>query len=265
MGWHAWLGISVAVICLARGEAGAQGAGGRAEGAPVSGAGAPVLADLDPENDWEVAPPEPIDDCEGKLHAAGVVFAPAELPVKEAKGKRPTCGVEQAVVYKRGPAGIRYNTAPVVSCGMALGLARLEHVLNEEAERHLGSKVVRIEQGGTYNCRRMARFDWVSEHAYANAIDIKSFTLKNGHQITVLGSFGKLDAEPKRPAGRFLRRVANRLYDEGTFSVVITPFFDALHRDHFHLDQARYRIDGSRPAPAQARVVPAANAPPPPG
>jgi hypothetical protein len=32
---------------------------------------------------------------------------------------------------------------------------------------------------------------------------------------------------------------------------VITPFFDALHRDHFHLDQARYRIDGSRPAPKQ--------------
>jgi hypothetical protein len=224
-----------------------------------------VLADLDPENDWVVAPPEPIDDCEGKLRAAGVVFAPAELPVKEAKGKRPTCGVEQAVVYKRGPAGIRYNTAPVVSCGMALGLARLEQVLNEEAQAHLGSKVARIEQAGTYNCRRMARFDWVSEHAYANGIDIKSFTLKNGHQITVLGSFGKLDAEPKRPAGRFLRKVANRLYDEGAFSVVITPFFDALHRDHFHLDQARYRIDGSRPAPAQAQLPGGAAAAVPPG
>ena len=41
--------------------------------------------------------------------------------------------------------------------------------------------------------------------------------------------------------------MANRLYDEGAFSVVITPFFDSLHRDHFHLDQARYRVDGSRP------------------
>jgi hypothetical protein len=51
--------------------------------------------------------------------------------------------------------------------------------------------------------------------------------------------------------GRFLRSVATRLYDEGVFSVVITPFFDALHRDHFHLDQARYRNDGSRLAPKQ--------------
>jgi hypothetical protein len=214
------------------------------------------LADLDPGNDDVIAPPDRIEDCEERLRAAGVSFAPADLPVKEARGKRPTCGVEQAVVYQRGPAGIRYNSAPIVSCGMALGLARLEQVLSEEAERHLGQKVARIEQGGTYNCRRMARFALVSEHSYANAIDIRSVTLKNGRKLTVLGSFGKLDVEPKRPESRFLRSVANRLYDEGAFAVVITPFFDALHRDHFHLDQARYRIDGTRPAPAQAALVP---------
>jgi hypothetical protein len=258
MALRAWLGVSVAVIGLARAEADAQGAEGKSE-AP------PVLADLDPDNDWTVAPPEPLPDCEDRLREAGVVFASAELPVKDRRGERPTCGVEQAVVYKRGPLGIRYNTAPVVSCGMALGLARLERVVSEEAERQLGQKVARIEQGGTYNCRRMARFDWVSEHAYANAIDIRSFTLNSGRKITVLGSFGKLDAEPTRAESRFLRRVANRLYDEGVFSVVITPFFDALHRDHFHFDQARYRIDGSRPAPAQALLPAAASGSRPPG
>ena len=66
-----------------------------------------------------VAPPDPIADCEGKLRAAGVTFAAAELPVKEGRGKRPTCGVEQAVVYQRGPAKLRYNSAPLLSCGMA--------------------------------------------------------------------------------------------------------------------------------------------------
>jgi hypothetical protein len=30
------------------------------------------------------------------------------------------------------------------------------------------------------------------------------------------------------------------------FSVVLTPYWDALHRDHFHLDLARYRVDGTR-------------------
>jgi len=28
--------------------------------------------------------------------------------------------------------------------------------------------------------------------------------------------------------------------------VVLTPFFDRLHRDHLHLDLARYRVDGTR-------------------
>jgi hypothetical protein len=214
--------------------------------ASMSVPGADVLADLDPDNDYVVAPPAPIADCEAKLRAAGVVFAPAELPVKEGNAKRPTCGVEQAVVYQRGPAKLRYNSAPILSCGMALGLARFEQIVSQEAERYLGQAVARVEQGGTYNCRKMARFNLVSEHAYANAIDIRSVTLKNGRKLTVLGSFGKLDAEPKRPEARFWRSVAHRLYDEGAFSVVITPFFDGLHKDHIHLDQARYRVDGSR-------------------
>jgi hypothetical protein len=243
MSWRAWLGLSVMAI------------GGWSSRAAADPTTSRPLADLNPHNDDVVAPPEPIEDCEAKLRAAGVVFSKAELKVLEGNAKRPTCGVEQAVVYKRGPAGVSYNGPPVVSCGMALGMARLEQVLNEEAERHLKSKVARVEQGGTYNCRRMARFDLVSEHSYANAIDIRSITLKNGRKVTVLNHFGKLDAEPKRPESRFLRTVANRMYDEGVFSVVITPFFDALHRDHLHFDQARYRIDGSRPAPRAARSV----------
>lgn len=205
-----------------------------------------VLADLNPLNDDVVAPPELIEGCEDKLRALGVTFTHADLPVKEGNAKRPTCGAPQAVVYLRGPAKIRYNSAPVLSCGMALGLARFEQVLNEEAKRHLGQEVARIEQGGTYNCRKMARFKLVSEHSYANAIDVRSVTLKNGRNLSVLRTFGKLEAEPKRPEARFWRDVTHRMYDEGTFSVVITPFFDALHKDHIHLDQARYRVDGSR-------------------
>ena len=215
----------------------------------ASPAVAPVLADLDPENDAVVAPPAPIDDCQAKLRAAGVDFTLAHLPVRPASATRPTCGVEQAVVYRAGPAKIRYNSQPLLSCGMALGLARFEQALAEEGPRQLGQRITHIEQGGTYNCRKMARFALVSEHSYANAIDIKSVTLENGKKLAVLSTFGKLDAPPTRPEARFWRVVTRRMYDEGAFSVVITPFFDTLHRDHIHLDQARYRVDGSRPAP----------------
>jgi hypothetical protein len=116
-----------------------------------------------------------------------------------------------------------------------------------EAEKHLGTRIKRVLQLGTYNCRKMARFtNMVSEHSYGNAIDIAGFELISGQKITILKHFGATSEEPTTKEGRFLRALAHRLYDENVFSVVLTPFFDALHKDHLHLDQARYRLDGTR-------------------
>jgi hypothetical protein len=129
---------------------------------------------------------------------------------------------------------------------MALGLARFERVLQEEAAALFQSRVSRIQHGGTYNCRRMARFDMVSEHSFANAIDVLRLTLANGVTIDVVHHFGDRHQEPTSRESQFLRRVARRAYEENIFSVVLTPLFDPLHRDHFHLDMARYRVDGAR-------------------
>jgi hypothetical protein len=65
--------------------------------------------------------------------------------------------------------------------------------------------------------------------------------------VDVLKDFHPAEAEPPDARGVFLRGLANRLFDEDVFSVVVTPFFDAAHRNHIHVDLARYRVDGSRP------------------
>lgn len=220
--------LALAVLCLGSGEP------------PI------FLADLDPDNDAIVAPPAPLADCEAHLAAEGIEFTAASLPLRTTRAGF-QCGTEQAVRYKQGPAKARYNSSPVLTCKMALALGRFERILQEEALAHFGRRVVRIEQGGTYACRTMARYpDFVSEHSYGNAIDLYAFTLEDGRKISVLSHFGRLDAEPKRPEARFLRTLARRLYDENVFSVVLTPFFDSLHKNHFHLDLARYRVDGTR-------------------
>ena len=207
----------------------------------------PGHADLDPSNDGVVAPPAMVADCEERLSAAGIRFVRAELPLRNGDKGAITCGAEQVVQYRGSASEIRYNAAPVVTCTLALALARFEVLLQDEAEHHFNSRVRRLEQGGTYNCRKMARFrTMVSEHSYANAIDFRSVTLADGRTIDVLSHFGKLDVEPATEQGLFLRSVARRAYAEEVFSVVLTPFFDALHRDHFHLDMARYRVDGTR-------------------
>jgi len=203
-------------------------------------------ADLDPHNDAVVAPPDSIPDCAERLTRAGIRFDAAELRVRKLPGGG-ECGAPEVVTY-RGPqtGAVRWNARPLVSCGMALALGRFESVLGEVSEQELGSRVVKLEQGGTYSCRKMSRFALVSEHSYANAIDIRSFRLSDGRSVSVERHFGRPGAEPRGAEGRFLRALARRLYDDGIFSVVLTEYFDRLHRDHFHLDLARYRVDGTR-------------------
>ena len=206
----------------------------------------PGSADLDPTNDEVVGPPSAVPDCEARLRAASVTFRRAELPLKTTAHGTLTCGSDQVVEYLGSENGIRYNAAPVLTCTMALGLASFEHVLQEEARARFGTRVKRLVHAGTYSCRRMARFRMVSEHSYANAIDLQSVVLENGRSIGVAKDFGPLDDDRATAEGQFLRAVARRAYDEKIFSVVLTPRFDALHRDHFHLDMARYRVDGTR-------------------
>jgi hypothetical protein len=87
----------------------------------------------------------------------------------------------------------------------------------------------------------------ISEHSFANGIDLKRFVFANGESTTVLDDFEPGNDSPTDPKTLFLRSLANRLYDEEVFSVVVTPYFDNLHRNHIHVDLARYRVDGSRP------------------
>lgn len=218
-----------------------------AEAAPAEGEGEATPAEGEGEGDqsaW-VGPPDPLPDCEAQLAAAGVEFSPSQIPLHKTRGGI-HCGAEQIVRYRQGPEAIRWGGSPKVTCPVALGMAKLETIVQQEAERHLGRKVRRIQHMGTYNCREMANYPgWVSEHSYANAIDIKHFELANGKTIPVLGTYPKNGATPKTAGARFLKAVARRLYDERVFSVVLTPSFDSAHRNHFHLDMARYLVDGT--------------------
>lgn len=205
---------------------------------------APRFANEDPNDDDIVAPPTPRANCEAELAAAQLKFRATPLGIK--KHGKLVCGSEDTVLYLGGPEKIRYNPTPLVTCSMALALARYESILQQEAERVFGAHVTRIGHLGTYNCRKMAAFDMVSEHAYANGIDLATFTLSNGKQISVLKHFQATAAAPTSKPAEFLRVTSQRGFDEGVFSSVITEYFDKLHKNHIHVDLARYRADGSR-------------------
>lgn len=206
----------------------------------------PWRANLDPMDNSMVGPPEVIPDCEERLAAAGVTYRGAKIPVRQAPGRAYVCGAPQIVIYERGPTELRFNGQVVVTCGLAIALARFEHIVQEEAVEHLGQRIKRVTHGGTYACRGMARYKLVSEHSYANAIDLYGFTLADGRVVSVLRDFGPPDDTPPTKEGVFLRSMTRRLYREGIFSNVLTPYFDALHKNHIHVDLARYRVNGTR-------------------
>jgi hypothetical protein len=212
-------------------------------------------ADLDLHNDLVVAPPEPLEGCAERLRRAGIMFRAAQLPIVKAPSRRGgrqgpvACGAEQVVTYLGGPAKIRYKNPPLLTCRLALALSRFEQLAQEQAAEQLGQRIARLEHLGTYSCRKMVRFDFVSEHSYANALDIRALVLTNGRRLTVEKDFGALEAPARTREAELLRSLARRAYDERLFSTVLTPYWDSLHRDHFHLDLARYRVDGTRPDP----------------
>lgn len=122
---------------------------------------------------------------------------------------------------------------PQMTCSVAAGLVLwLEQDVQAIAERELGSRVQRVEQLGTYSCRRMygAGSGRWSEHATGNAIDISAFVLENGERISLLGDWQGDDAE-----ARFLRAARDAACD--SFATVLSPDYNAAHADHFHFDQ----------------------------
>ncbi len=145
----------------------------------------------------------------------------------------PSCGYSDGVL-PRTLRSIGYRPATPMSCVTALGLVLWERqTVQSEAKLLLGSPVVSIETLGTYNCRRIGNGSTgrLSEHASANAVDIAAFRLADGKRISVLD-----DWQGNGPEATFLRRVRNGAC--GSFSTVLSPDYNAAHRDHFHFDQA---------------------------
>jgi hypothetical protein len=199
------------------------------------------------EVDWdapEKAPDAPAG-CRETLRTDSLKFTPWPLRPSEL-GDGVVCEAPEGVAIRRGATGLRFAPPARVNCAFALRLERFERIVQEEARSALGSRVTSIVHLGTYNCRRMAAYpDMVSEHSFANAIDVATFVLANGRQVSVEREWVRADRPATRPGARFLRQLTRRLYDEGVFSVVLTPSFDSHHKNHLHLDGAPYTVDGT--------------------
>ena len=139
-------------------------------------------------------------------------------------------------VVRSDASPIAFNSQPVATCAMTAALTWWQRRLDTIAAEELHSRVIRIDQLGTYACRNInsATAGRKSEHATANAIDIAAFHLADGRVITVLRDYGK-----PTPEGRFLDAAHDAACD--LFNIVLGPRYNRLHANHFHMDMGRFR------------------------
>ncbi|EEE38831.1 extensin family protein [Rhodobacteraceae bacterium KLH11] len=153
--------------------------------------------------------------------------------VGRVKGKIKACGIKDAVQVT-SVSGVRLSRPSTMDCGTAKALnSWVDKTVIPTFKRR--GPVVELQVAAHYACRtrnnrKGAR---ISEHGKGRAIDISGFRMADGEMVTVL------DGWRKNPSQKQLIKVWRGAC--GPFGTVLGPNSDRYHRDHFHLDTARYR------------------------
>jgi len=159
----------------------------------------------------------------------------------------PGCGFQDAVRVHRGHR-VRIGSPVILSCRTALSFAMWErHGLQPAADKNLQTPIVGIEHAGSYACRNVntgrdpesvdARR---SRHATADALDVTGFVTQDGRRIRVERDWQGGAAPADTAPSAFLRDV----HSMGCqfFTGVLGPDYNAVHRDHFHLEVGGWRM-----------------------
>jgi hypothetical protein len=172
--------------------------------------------------------------CLTDLKALGATFE--EKPrIDDGKG----CGIDKPISVSQVLPGIKLAPEATMRCEAALELARWtkEAVLPAaKVAMAEDGTLTTINQASSYICRLRNNMSTgkISEHARGNAIDIASFTFKNGETITIQPR----DEDGTLP-GAFQRAVTATgcLY----FETVLDPGSDEAHENHLHFDVLQRR------------------------
>jgi hypothetical protein len=163
----------------------------------------------------------------------------------------PGCGFANAVRLRAAP--VRIGAPITLSCPMALSLHMWErHALQPAAQARYGQRVAAVENLGSYACRNINRGEGEvpgasrSRHATADALDVSAVLLADGRRVSLLRDWRPAsgDDDPATvsvPTSALLLRDLHRgacRYFDG----VLSPDYNAAHRDHFHLETGGYRM-----------------------
>jgi hypothetical protein len=168
--------------------------------------------------------------CDQALSSSGLRVA------RQADSPNATCPLDNALRVQGGDVAL--SSSFIASCPLAVAFALFEHhALQPAAQAVYGQAVTRVDHLGSFACRNVYGRENArrSQHATADALDIAGFRLADGRAINVLKDWPKANQD-----AQFLRQVRDGACE--AFSVVLSPDYNAAHRNHFHLDVGAWKV-----------------------
>lgn len=180
----------------------------------------------------KVAPPDD-EACRVRLKRLGAAFEPLP-PIAEGQ-----CTAPLPLKVTALADGVALHPAATLTCRSAEGLARWATEVQVEAQRTFDKPLTALDLGGTYVCRGQNHDvdAKLSEHAFADAVDVMGFTVAGRPPVVVK------EAPGEAAEADFLK--ATRAKACAFFRTVLGPGSNAAHANHFHLDD-RERQAGHR-------------------
>ncbi|WP_183504101.1 extensin family protein [Methylobacterium brachythecii] len=192
-------------------------------------------AELSGDEAAKLAPAVPEDtECLRRLDGLGVTYA------KLAPTVNGQCSLPHPLSVSALGGGISIGAPALMTCRLAEGLMRWTAEVQQIADREFGEPLKGFTLGGTYVCRGQNHGveAQLSEHSFANAVDVMGFTFAKRTPILV----GTTPEGSKEAA--FVADVRKKACE--AFSTVLGPGSDEHHANHLHLDQrerkAGYRL-----------------------
>jgi hypothetical protein len=162
---------------------------------------------------------------------AGLVEAKPLPPISEgACGERSPLSVTGVLVSGRM---VPLSGEAILNCEMAQSLPGWAEAVDGYAGSMANAGLASISVGTSYMCRERRTGEAgtdLSEHAFANGLDVTGFTLTDGQELSVESGWASLDA--------VVSRIVRFAHDAACtrFTTVLGPEANALHSDHLHLD-----------------------------
>jgi hypothetical protein len=178
--------------------------------------------------------------CEAELKKRRIAFT-----LKDQISDERGCIVERPLLVNSLSGGIDLSNDMTLRCEVVLAMDDwTKDVVRPTAKLHLGQDLKSLKTSTSYNCRTRNNKPGgkISEHGFANGVDITGFALEDETVINVSSNDDSVE-EDRLSKSKFLAGV--RAGACAYFTTVLGPGSDGSHQDHFHFDRA-YRKSGYR-------------------